>query len=93
MKNQEEAANEEKKVQGEDAKLDRLIESLKGPKAISTVTKSSADWEVYKEKEGIVDEDLVAAKDGFIAKNAFLNTCDVASFEQEKAIRQSSRKN
>lgn len=93
MKSQNEVIKDETAAANEEGKLDRLIETLKGPKAISTVTKSGADWEVYKEKEGIVDEELVGAKDGFIAKSAFLNSCDVASFEQEKSLRQAMRKN
>lgn len=51
-------------------KLDRLIDSLKGPKAISTVTKSSVDWDSYKTKEGIDEDELVAAKDGYVAPSA-----------------------
>jgi hypothetical protein len=93
LKSQNEVIKDETTAANEEGKLDRLIETLKGPKAISTVTKSGADWEVYKEKEGIVDEELVGAKDGFIAKSAFLNSCDVASFEQEKSLRQAMRKN
>lgn len=45
--------------------LDKLIDNLKGPKVISTVTKSSTDWSTYKEKEGIEDEALTKAKDGY----------------------------
>ena len=41
-----------------------MIESLKGPKTISTVTKSSIDWDNYKEQEGIQDMLEVASKDG-----------------------------
>lgn len=48
---------------------------------------------MHKEKEGIADEELTGAKDGFIAKNAFLNNCGVAVFEQEKSLRQSMHKN
>lgn len=51
-------------------KLDRLIDSLKGPKAISTVTKSSVDWDSYKTKEGIDEDELVAAKDGYVAPSS-----------------------
>ena len=42
--------------------LDKVIDELKGPKTISTVTKSSSDWENFKEKEGIEDDLAVAAK-------------------------------
>lgn len=44
--------------------IDQVLDTIKGPKAVSTVAKSSMDWDVYKEKEGL-DEDLsAAAKDG-----------------------------
>ncbi len=71
--------------------LDKLIDSLKGPKAISTVSKSSADWEIYKEKEGITDEQLTAAKDGYLAKQEFLQQCDVVNYENEKEVRMSNQ--
>lgn len=37
---------------------------MKGPKAISTVSKSSTDWENYKEKEGLQDALKNAAQEG-----------------------------
>jgi len=44
--------------------IDKVLDTIKGPKVVSTVAKSSMDWDVYKEKEGL-DEDLsAAAKDG-----------------------------
>ncbi len=53
---------------GEDVKtttngtLDQALNLLKGPKAINTVSKSSMDWENYKEKEGLQD-DLAQSKE------------------------------
>jgi len=44
--------------------LDRILDDLKGPKVVSTITKSSYDWENFKEKEGLEDELAVAAKEG-----------------------------
>ncbi len=44
--------------------LDELIETLKGPKTISTVTKSSMDWSTYKEEEGLQDTLQAASKEG-----------------------------
>lgn len=44
--------------------LDNVLESLKGPKTISTVTKSSIDWDNYKEQAGLQDMLQVAAQDG-----------------------------
>jgi hypothetical protein len=47
-----------------DSGLDKLLQTLKGPKQISTVTKSAMDWDNYKEKEGLSDDVTAAAKDG-----------------------------
>jgi Bucentaur or craniofacial development len=44
--------------------LDGVLDSIKGPKTVSTVAKSNYDWETYKEKEGLEDELSAAAKDG-----------------------------
>lgn len=44
--------------------LDSVLDTLKGPKIVSTVAKSSMDWDVYKEKEGIEEDLSTAAKDG-----------------------------
>ena len=42
--------------------IDKVIDDIKGPKAISTVTKSSLDWDNFKEKEGIEDDLATASK-------------------------------
>lgn len=42
--------------------LDQALNLIKGPKAINTVSKSSMDWENYKEKEGLQD-DLAHSKE------------------------------
>jgi hypothetical protein len=44
--------------------LDGVLNTLKGPKLVSTVAKSSMDWDVYKEKEGLEEDLQAAAKDG-----------------------------
>lgn len=61
----EPSATGNKKAPAPVSSLDKLIDNLKGPKVISTVTKSSTDWSTYKEKEGIEDEALTKAKDGY----------------------------
>lgn len=35
--------------------LDKALDTIKGPKVINTVLKSSSDWDNYKEKEGLDD--------------------------------------
>lgn len=42
----------------------KILEDIKGPQAISTVTKSVHDWENFKEKEGLEDDLAGASKDG-----------------------------
>lgn len=37
---------------------------MKGPKAVSTIAKTSIDWDNYKEQEGIEDDLNTAAKEG-----------------------------
>ena len=67
--------------------LDKVLTELQGPKVISTVTKSSYDWDVYKEKEQIEDDLSKVSKDGYLTKQDFLDRCDVRSFEKERDIR------
>jgi hypothetical protein len=44
--------------------LDSVLETIKGPKTVSTVSKSSMDWDSYKDSEGLNDELAKASKDG-----------------------------
>lgn len=44
--------------------IDQVLNTIKGPKLVSTVAKSSMDWDVYKEKEGLEEDLQAAAKDG-----------------------------
>ena len=89
--------------------LDKVIDEIKGPKTISTVTKSSMDWDTFKEKEGLEDDLATAAKgnspyfariiltlsvDGYLHRKDFLDRCDVRAFESERDHRlQNSLKN
>ncbi|CAM9681853.1 unnamed protein product [Ectocarpus sp. 12 AP-2014] len=73
--------------------LDNVLAALDGPKSISTVTKSSMDWETYKAAEGIEGDMEQATKDGkgYLNKQDFLQRCDVRKFETELEARQSKR--
>ena len=44
--------------------LDCVLDSIKGPKIVSTVAKSGYDWDAYKEKEGLEDDLAAASKEG-----------------------------
>ena len=44
--------------------LDTLVQSLEAKKSISTIDKSSYDWDKFKDTEGIKEEVENAKKDG-----------------------------
>jgi hypothetical protein len=67
--------------------LDLALSAIAGPQKMNTVTKSSLDWEGYKEGSGMGDELEQAAKDGFLSKKDFLERCDLRQFEMEKEVR------
>lgn len=55
------------------SKLERLVEGLEGGGAeLSTIEKSSWDWQRDKREIGDAQELAQAAKDGFVAKQSFL---------------------
>ncbi|KAE9030582.1 hypothetical protein PR003_g11843 [Phytophthora rubi] len=72
--------------------LDKMLESLDEPKKVSTMEKTSMDWDKFKEKEGIEEELTQYTKDGYIEKQEFLQRLDVKRFELEKAERDKQRK-
>lgn len=71
--------------------LDAALSAISGPAKINTVTKSSMDWENFKEGSGMADELEQAAKDGFLQKKEFLERCDVRRFEKERDLRQQKK--
>ncbi|CAM9420452.1 unnamed protein product [Sphacelaria rigidula] len=73
--------------------IDSVLAALDGPKSISTVTKSSMDWDTYKAAEGIEGDMDQATKDGkgFLNKQDFLQRCDVRKFESELEARNAKR--
>ncbi|KAL4164586.1 hypothetical protein KRP22_004451 [Phytophthora ramorum] len=79
-------------AQGGKKGLDKMLASLDEPKKVSTMEKSSLDWDKFKEKEGIEDELTQYTKDGFIEKQEFLQRLDLKRFEIEKAERDKQRK-
>ena len=62
--------------------LDSILETLKGPKVVSTIAKSSNDWENYKEQEGLVDDLTAASKEGSVSDNdlTMIYGCDLATY-------------
>lgn len=71
--------------------LDYLITKMHGPKSISTVEKSSYDWDNFKESNKLEEELVNATKDGYLDKKDFLNRVDARRFEQERAERDIQR--
>jgi len=71
--------------------LDRLVVGLQARKGISTVTKSSADWDTYKHEHKLQDELADAPQKGFVEKTDFLSRVDDRQFEIERAQRERER--
>jgi len=72
--------------------LDELVDEIRAKKkTISTVQKSSYDWEKYKEKEGFGKELEEYAKNGYVDKQEFLHRVDQRQFELERAEREKAR--
>mmetsp|Transcript_25401 Transcript_25401/g.42356 ORF Transcript_25401/g.42356 Transcript_25401/m.42356 type:complete len:280 (+) Transcript_25401:37-876(+) len=67
--------------------IDSVLDTIKGPKLVSTVAKSSMDWDVYKEKEGLEEDLAAASKDGYLTRKDFLDRCDVRTYVVDKAER------
>ncbi|POM74408.1 Hypothetical protein PHPALM_8644 [Phytophthora palmivora] len=72
--------------------LDKVLETLDEPKKVSTMEKTSLDWDKFKENEGIEEELTQYTKDGYIEKQEFLQRLDLKRFEIEKAERDKQRK-
>jgi len=89
-KGSSEAAASQARKRGENA-LDMLVSGLKGKKGITTVEKSSYDWENFKEAKGLEEELKDATKDGYVEKQDFLTRVDVRRFEIEKEDRERKR--
>jgi len=66
--------------------IDSLLSQIKGPQKISTMTKTDADWEVFKDHAGLEEElkKKAEGKDAFLVKKDFLDRVDVRKFEKEK---------
>ena len=71
--------------------LDTIIDGLKGPTTVSTVEKTSFDWEKYKTEKGITEDVEKYTKDGYLTKQDFLNRVDLRQFEMEKKERELQR--
>mgnify|MGYP000272673969 CR=1 FL=1 len=59
-----------------DTTMGTLVANLDKPDTLSTLTKSSIDWDTYKHEKGVEDELAGASKGGFVEKQAFLARVD-----------------
>lgn len=71
--------------------LDRMVAALARKKGISTVEKTSIDWEKYKHEKHLEEELRNASRAGVVDKEAFLGRVDARQFELEKAERERAR--
>jgi len=71
--------------------LDAMIEGISRKRGITTVEKSSHDWQAFKREKHLDDELKDAAKTGFVNKEAFLARVDDRTFELERAAREHER--
>ena len=60
--------------------LDKILAETRKPKAMSTLSKSTLDWEKYKESNSLEDRLSKNRKDGYLAKKDFL----LSAKEKEK---------
>jgi len=73
--------------------LESAMNLLSKKPKLSTLAKSSIDWNTYKREHGI-GEDLEThnrGKDGFLEKQDFLQRTDYRQFEAERAARNATR--
>jgi hypothetical protein len=76
------------------SKLDNVLAQLSGPAKMSTVQKTSDDWENFKESDKQLQDELekkAQGKDAFLVKQDFLNRVDQRTFELEKEKRERER--
>uniref|UniRef100_A0A7S1VGP4 BCNT-C domain-containing protein n=1 Tax=Grammatophora oceanica TaxID=210454 RepID=A0A7S1VGP4_9STRA len=75
------------------AGLDHLLNQISGPSKLTTVAKTSSDWDSFKTKSGMEEqlEKKAQGKDAFLVKKDFLNRVDERRFEHEKSKREQER--
>lgn len=76
--------------------VDNLLHEMAKPEKLSTVAKTSADWDLFKSKNADASlkeqlESQATGNDAYLVKKDFLNRVDERRFEAEKAERERSR--
>jgi hypothetical protein len=81
-------------VKAAGSNLDKVLAQLAGPANISTVAKTSEDWEQFKQSDKQLQEELekkAQGKDAFLVKQDFKSRVDFRRFELEKDERDRER--
>ena len=73
--------------------IDSLLKEIAGPSQLSTVAKTSSDWDAFKTDTGMEEqlEQQAQSKTAFLVKKDFLNRVDARRFEHEKEKRDQER--
>jgi hypothetical protein len=86
----EEVAKKTKGTRG--SSLDRILSKVSNKKKLSTLQKSSYDWNKYKAEEGLEAELEQHKKDSYLERVSFLTRTDWREFEREREVRERARK-
>jgi Bucentaur or craniofacial development len=73
--------------------VDQLLSEISGKPSVSTLSKTSTDWESFKATSGLGDaiEEKAQSKDSFLNRQDFLQRVDHRTFEVEKQERDRER--
>jgi len=79
---------------GKNKGIDSLLEELNGPSKLSTVAKTSSDWDTFKTETGMEEEleQKAQGKEAYLHKQDFLNRVDHRRFVEEKQKRDDDRR-
>jgi len=73
--------------------IDSVLQQLEGPAKLSTVAKTSMDWDSFKTTTGLESalEQKANSKDAFLIKQDFLTRVDQRKFDLERTDREKER--
>ncbi|KAL1465207.1 hypothetical protein WDU94_004795 [Cyamophila willieti] len=88
------APNSRGRGRGRGGGLSGILGSIGKPTKLSVLEKSKLDWNQYKQSEGLEEKlsTFNKGKDGYLEKQDFLQRADLRQFEQEKELRNATRK-
>jgi hypothetical protein len=73
--------------------MDRLLGEISGRPAPTTIAKTSADWDAFKDSSGLgaAIEERAQSKDSYLNRQDFLGRVDHRRFEAERQERDRER--